>query len=117
MPRFNRKNGFDQFRLRSFGPSRDAVEQNFKAFIHVTTEPIAKLHRRAELSIFWGVICDVCANSNRVGRMFPQRITQPNPTRTCLYATFYQSRGTTFKPIFSPGSRRSSGRSLIRTSK
>ena len=24
-------------------------------------EPIAKLHRRAELSIFWGVICDVSA--------------------------------------------------------
>jgi Transposase DDE domain len=47
------------------------------------------------------VICEVSAY--RSGRVFPQRITQSNRTRTCLYANFYQARGTTFKAIFSRG--------------
>jgi hypothetical protein len=54
------------------------------------------------------MICDVFANPNRVGRVSATN-TQPNRTRTCLYAIFYQSRGTTFEPIFSTGSRRRLG--------
>ena len=41
------------------------------------------------------MICEVSAY--RSGRVFPRRITQSNRTRTCLYANFYQARGTTIQ--------------------
>src|SRR5215469_15090124 len=62
---------------------------------------------------YWFLRVDCEASANAFGRVFLPRITKPNRTRTCLCATLYQTLGITFKPIFSPGSQRSSGRSRM----